>query len=83
MWSVYVFKRAQHHLTQGQKEVASQKVRDLLKERIRSVQLHSALMGSSTLVSAAAGMITATHWYGYPSLVVCIIVAIFGTGIRE
>ncbi|QDS69078.1 hypothetical protein FKW77_010020 [Venturia effusa] len=77
-WSIYVFKRAQHHLALGQKKVASEQVLDLLTTRIRSVQLHSVLMGSSTLVSAAAGMLTATHWYGYPFLVVCIVIAIFG-----
>lgn len=77
-WSIYVFKRAQHHMTLGQKEVGSKEVLDLLRKRIRSVQRHSVLMGSSTLVSAAAGMVTATHWYGYPFLVVCIIIAIFG-----
>lgn len=76
-WSTYVFKRAQHHIA-GQKEVGSKEVRNLLRKRIRSVQLHSVLMGSSTLVSAAAGMVTATHWYGYPFLVACIIIAIFG-----
>lgn len=77
-WSIYVFRRAQHHITSGEKQVLPQEIRDLLRKRVRAVQLHSVLMGTSTMVSAAAGMVTATHWYGYPFLVVCIIIAIFG-----
>jgi hypothetical protein len=77
-WCVYVFSRARHHLALGRKTVDSDEVRDLLKRRVRSVQCHSIIMGVSTLVSAAGGMITVTHWYGYLMLIPCILAAIFG-----
>jgi hypothetical protein len=77
-WCIYLFKRARHHLAVGEREVGSEEVRELLKRRIGSVQRHAVIMGLSTLVSAAGGLITVTHWYGYPMLIPCIIASIFG-----
>jgi hypothetical protein len=77
-WCVYLFIRARRHLAAARKEIGSQKVMELMRRRIRCIQRHSVLMGTSTLVSGAAGMVTATHWYGYPPLIPCIVAAVFG-----
>jgi hypothetical protein len=78
LWSAYLFRRASRHYIAGMRHLQHEAVKNRLNKRTTSVQMHSVLMGLATLVSAPAGMVTATHWEGYPPLIPCIILAKWG-----
>jgi hypothetical protein len=78
LWSAYLFRRAKRHYTTGTRDLKNEAIKIRLKKRTTAVRLHSFLMGAATLVSAPAGIITATMWQGYPPLIPCIILAKWG-----
>lgn len=75
-WSAYVWRRAHRHGIAGAKQLKEDIVECQLKRRIRTVKTHAALNGVAGIVAGAASLITATMWYGYPVLVLCIISSI-------
>ncbi|KAL1853481.1 hypothetical protein Plec18167_006301 [Paecilomyces lecythidis] len=48
-------------------------MKDRLTDRFHMMQRHNALSGVSSIVAGAAGMVTATMWWGYVVLIPCII----------
>ena len=76
IWSAYVWRRAHRHGVEGEKELDVGVVKSALKRRLRRVKTHAAVNGVSGIVAGGASLVTATMWYGYPILVVCIISAI-------
>jgi hypothetical protein len=75
-WSAYVWRRAHRHGIAGAKQFKDDNVQRLLKRRIRTVKTHATLNGTAGIVAGAASLVTATMWYGYPILVLCIISAV-------
>lgn len=75
-WSAYVWRRAHRHGIAGAKELQSDIVEGMLKQRIRVVKTHATINGVTGIIAGAASLITATMWYGYPVLVLCIISSI-------
>ena len=75
-WSAYVWRRSHRHGIAGAKHLKEDIVERLLKRRIRTVKTHAAINGVTGIVAGAASLITATMWYGYPVLVLCIISSI-------
>jgi hypothetical protein len=75
-WSAYVWRRAHRHGVAGAKELKVDTVERMLKQRIRTVKTHAAINGVTGIVAGAASLVTATLWYGYPVLVLCIISSI-------
>jgi hypothetical protein len=75
-WSAYVWRRAHRHSIAGAKQLKEDVVERLLKRRIRTVKTHATINGVTGIVAGAASLVTATMWYGYPVLVVCIISSI-------
>jgi hypothetical protein len=72
-WSAYVWRRAHRHGIAGEKELKADITGQKLQRRIRTVKAHAAINGVTGIVAGAASLVTATMWYGYPVLVVCII----------
>lgn len=78
LWSAFLFRRARRHYLLGTRDLKNEAVKWRLKRRTTSVRIHSFVMGVATLVSAPAGLVTATMWQGYPPLIPCIILAKWG-----
>lgn len=77
VWSAYVWRRAHRHQKAGAKELKADIVEGILKRRIRSVKTHANLNGVTGIIVGPASLVTATLWWGYPTLVPCIISSIF------
>jgi hypothetical protein len=55
---------------------ALQAVKAALKSRLRTVKVHAVVSSVTGITAGAASLVTATMWYGYPVLVLCIISSI-------
>jgi hypothetical protein len=75
-WSAYVWRRAHRHSIVGKKELEAGIVKLALKGRTRKVKTHAAVNGVTGIIAGAASLITATMWYGYPILALCILSSI-------
>jgi len=75
-WSAYVWRRARRHGIAGSKHLEDNLVEHLLKRRIHKVKTHAAINGVTGITAGAASLVTASLWYGYPVLVLCIISSI-------
>jgi hypothetical protein len=72
VFSVYVCRRAYRHGIAAAKEMRS----DIFRRRIRRVKTHSSIFAVTGVAAGAASLVTATHWEGYPVLLLCIISSI-------
>jgi len=78
LWSAYIFIRAHSHLKHGLRELESGVVKQILTSRVRTIKVHSFVMGLSTMVSGAGGMVSVTRWWGYVMILPCIIASVYG-----
>lgn len=78
-WSVHVWLRARKQLRAVSKHVYDDVVKQLLSNRIRKTQGHAILTGVVCLVSGALSMVTPTHWWPYPVLLICGLAFIYST----
>ncbi|KAG5946484.1 hypothetical protein E4U53_006585 [Claviceps sorghi] len=76
-WAAYIFCKAQSHVTQSQRLLASCTAADLVKRRARRVQAYCVVNGTATIMGGVASMITATQWWGYVVLIPVILSSIF------
>jgi hypothetical protein len=76
IWSLYVWRRGRRHGIAGAKELKADTVKQMLKNRTPTVQLHAALNGITGAVAGAASVVTATMWWGYVVLAPCIVLSI-------
>lgn len=72
-WTGYLCIRFHQHIRAVTGSDLPAIVRDRMISRFHMMQRHNAISGISTLVSGAAGMVTATMWWGYVVLIPCII----------
>ena len=81
VWSVYVTRRAHLHHVVCVREIGRSDehshVLSALKRRVRAVQRHAILNGMTGILGSAASLVTATQWWGYVILVVCIISSVY------
>jgi hypothetical protein len=71
-FSVYVWRRANHHGVAAAREMKSA----AFNRRIWRVKTHAAVNAVSGITAGAGSLVTATLWEGYPVLIPCIISAI-------
>jgi hypothetical protein len=85
-WSVYVWLRARRHGRACAREFsindhagaetetdAVNVVKAALRNRLRTVMMHAATNGVTGVTAGTASLVTATIWYGYPVLALCIL----------
>lgn len=78
LWSVFVWQRARSQYRSGSgadKACACGPIREMIKTRIMTFQLHSMLNGTVGVVAGAASLISATMWWGYIILAPCIVMS--------
>ncbi|PSR74663.1 hypothetical protein BD289DRAFT_448500 [Coniella lustricola] len=73
-WSSWVWVRSKKQQAAALRYVkSSTRIGQKLRNRTSSIGMHAALHGISGVVAGAAGMVTATMWWGYVVLLPCII----------
>ncbi|KAG9566184.1 hypothetical protein KCU71_g4712, partial [Aureobasidium melanogenum] len=78
-WSVHVWTRAHKQACAASQHLHDHVVNQLLSTRIRKTQGHAILTAIVCLVSGTFSMVTPTHWWPYPVLLVCGLAFIYGT----
>ncbi|KAG9659928.1 hypothetical protein KCU64_g3538, partial [Aureobasidium melanogenum] len=78
-WSVHVWMRAHKQACAASQHLHDDVANQLLSTRIRKTQGHAILTAIVCLVSGALSMVTPTHWWPYPVLLVCGLAFIYGT----
>lgn len=78
-WSVHVWTRAHKQGCAASKHLRDDVANQLLSIRIRKTQGHAILTAIVCLVSGALSMVTPTHWWPYPVLLVCGLAFVYGT----
>ncbi|KAH0367051.1 hypothetical protein KCU65_g4916, partial [Aureobasidium melanogenum] len=78
-WSVHVWTRAHKQGCAASKYLRDDVANQLLSSRIRKTQGHAILTAIVCLVSGALSMVTPTHWWPYPVLLVCGLAFVYGT----
>lgn len=78
-WSVHVWSRARKQQSAATIHLHDDLVKQLLLNRIRKTQAHAGLTAIVCLVSGALSMVTPTHWWPYPVLLVCGLAFIYST----
>lgn len=79
LWSIMAWTRARRHRRRAMSCLQPGSIRDAFMRRNLLVRLHAIASGLSALVSGSLGMVTPTHWWPYPVLLVCGIVFFWGT----
>ncbi|KAJ9405655.1 hypothetical protein DTO045G8_6685 [Paecilomyces variotii] len=72
-WTGYLCARLHRHAKAVTREALPATVKLRMTDRFHMMQRHHALSGISSLVGGAAGMVTATMWWGYVVLIPCIV----------
>ncbi|OBT88245.1 hypothetical protein VE02_02777 [Pseudogymnoascus sp. 03VT05] len=75
-WSCYVWMKARQHGITGATALNMDKAAALLKRRIFTVQMYTAIVGVTGIAAGAASLISATMWWGYVILIPVIISSI-------
>ncbi|OBT80072.1 hypothetical protein VF21_01111 [Pseudogymnoascus sp. 05NY08] len=75
-WSCYVWIKARQHGIAGATALNMDKAAALLKRRIFTVQMYTAIVGVTGIIAGAASLISATMWWGYVILIPVIISSI-------
>ncbi|KAG9855710.1 hypothetical protein KCU77_g5816, partial [Aureobasidium melanogenum] len=78
-WSVHVWVRAHKQACAASQHLHDDVAKQLLSTRIRKTQGHAILTAIVCLVSGALSMVTPTHWWPYPVLLVCGLAFVYGT----
>ncbi|KAH0378678.1 hypothetical protein KCU92_g8589, partial [Aureobasidium melanogenum] len=78
-WSLHVWTRAHKQACAASQHLHDHVANQLLSTRIRKTQGHAILTAIVCLVSGAFSMVTPTHWWPYPILLVCGLAFIYGT----
>ncbi|KAK6005941.1 hypothetical protein QM012_007583 [Aureobasidium pullulans] len=78
-WSVHIWTRAHKQHCAVSKHLQDDIAKQLLLTRLRKTQGHAILTGVVCLVSGALSMVTPTHWWPYPVLLVCGLAFIYST----
>lgn len=78
-WSVHVWIRAHKQACAASHHLHDDVAKQLLSTRIRKIQGHAILTAIVCLVSGTFSMVTPTHWWPYPVLLVCGLAFIYGT----
>lgn len=79
LWSIMAWTRAQRHRRNAMSRLQPGSTRDAFMKRNLLVRLHAIASGLSALISGSLGMVTPTHWWPYPVLLVCGIVFFWST----
>lgn len=75
-WSCYVWMKAHQHGIAGAKALNEDMAAALLKRRIFTVQMYTAMIGVTGIAAGAGSLISATMWWGYVILIPVIISSI-------
>ncbi|KFY78016.1 hypothetical protein V499_02728 [Pseudogymnoascus sp. VKM F-103] len=75
-WSCYVWMKARQHGIAGATALDMDMAAALLKRRIFTVQMYTAMVGVTGIAAGAASLISATMWWGYVILIPVIISSI-------
>lgn len=78
-WSIHIWTRARHQQCAASRHLCDGVAKQLLSSRLRKTQGHAILTGIVCLVSGALSMVTPTHWWPYPVLLVCGLAFIYST----
>lgn len=68
LWPFYTWRRASQHMAVAAGVLKRSPVMAQLRQSVRNVQIYSVLNVVTTVFGGAAGMITATIWWGYAIL---------------
>ncbi|CAD0107138.1 unnamed protein product [Aureobasidium uvarum] len=78
-WSVHVWLRARKQVCAVSKHLHNDVASQLLSVRIRKTQAHAIVTAIVCLVSGALSMVTPTHWWPYPVLLICGLAFLYST----
>lgn len=76
-WALYIFCKAQGHVTATRKVLRGSRAAALVKRRSRHVQVFCVINGTATVLGGVGSMMTATMWWGYVVLVPVIASSLF------
>lgn len=82
-WSVNVWIRAHNQLCAVSKRMQDGVPKALLLRRERRVQEHAIMTAVICLISGALSMVTPTHWWPYPILLVCGLAFLYSTWVYK
>lgn len=82
-WSINVWIRAHNQVSAVHVHLQDGVPKDLLLRRGRGVQEHAILTAVVCLVSGALSMVTPTHWWPYPVLLVCGLAFLYSTWVYK